>query len=97
MAVSNPCFELWLALHFKDVRAFHDNDQARRLRRDLDGQPGKSIVGAQYMARRMEAARRAAKLATFHRENGADSPHDNPSSGMYRLIEATLPGGRRLL
>ncbi len=27
VAVSNPCFELWLALHFKDVRAFHDNDQ----------------------------------------------------------------------
>lgn len=97
VAVSNPCFEIWLALHFKDVRSFHDNDEARRLRRSVDGQPGKSIVGAQYMGHRKEAARRAAKLAAFHRENGAAIPHDNPSSGMYRLIEATLPSGERLL
>ncbi|WP_033340448.1 RloB family protein [Catenuloplanes japonicus] len=97
VAVSNPCFELWLALHFKDVRAFHDNDQARRLRRGLDGQQGKSITGSQYMPLRKEAARRAAKLAGFHTENSATVPHDNPSSGMYRLIEATLPIGDSLL
>jgi hypothetical protein len=33
LAVSNPCFELWLALHFADQEAWLDNDGARRLRR----------------------------------------------------------------
>lgn len=37
LAVSNPCFELWLILHFKGYGAWLDNDGARRLRRGLDG------------------------------------------------------------
>ncbi|MDQ0365559.1 AAA family ATPase [Catenuloplanes indicus] len=53
-------------------------------------------IGSRYMPQRLDAARRAARLAVSHRENGATTPHDNPSSGMYRLIEATLPSGRQL-
>jgi hypothetical protein len=88
VAVSNPCFELWLILHFQDRSAWLDNVAARRLRRSLDGQLRKSLDGATYMPRRHEAAARASKLEARHEGNGTVFPNDNPSSGMYRLIEA---------
>lgn len=36
LAISNPCFELWLVLHFQDQSAWLDSDGACRLRRELD-------------------------------------------------------------
>ncbi|WP_460792569.1 RloB family protein [Micromonospora sonneratiae] len=86
LAVSNPCFELWLALHFKDHRSFLNNDQARRLRRSHDGQLDKGLAGSVYMARKQEAAQRASALEKLHARNGMDFPNDNPSSGMHLLI-----------
>jgi len=91
LAVTNPCFELWLILHFKDHGAWLDNDGARRLRRQLDGSPDKSLDAAKYMSSVLEAARRAADLETRHQKNGAIFPQDNPSSGMYRLIASIRP------
>ncbi|MFF5177227.1 RloB family protein [Micromonospora sp. NPDC000316] len=91
-AVSNPCFELWLALHFQDHRAWLDNDAARRLRRSHDRQVDKGLKGADYMAHIQLAASRAAALEQWHADNGTRFPHDNPSSGMHRLIiSTTLP------
>jgi|ERR1022692_2479531 hypothetical protein len=49
LAVSNPCFELWLILHFQDQGAWLDNNGARRLRRKLDGSNDKGIDSAKYM------------------------------------------------
>ncbi|GGM17757.1 RloB family protein [Dactylosporangium sucinum] len=91
LAVSNPCFELWLALHFRDHGGFLDNAEARRLRRAHDGQADKGLDGAVYMPRRHDAARRAGALERFHEQNGSRCPDDNPSSGMHRLIAAVLP------
>ena len=91
LAVSNPCFELWLALHFVDHKGFLDNDGARRLRRSHDGQAGKGLSGARYMPLRKVAAQRAAVLERLHSTNGTKFPHDNPSSGMHRLIVAVTP------
>ncbi|WP_218577203.1 RloB family protein [Phytohabitans rumicis] len=88
VAVSNPCFELWLVLHFRDHRAWLDNDAARRLRRSCDGQGDKGVDGATYMASRDVATRRAAALERMHLLNGVRFPHDNPSSGMYHLVTA---------
>ena len=86
VAVSNPCFELWLILHFQDWSAWLDNDAARRLRRQLDGQSKKGLDGKTYMARRRQAADRALELERRHKGNDTTFPKDNPSSGMYRLI-----------
>ena len=88
VAVSNPCFELWLALHFEDHTAWLDTAAATRLRRSHDGSKGKGLDGATYMSRRGDAARRARSLGEAHRRNGTGFPHDNPSSGMYRFLEA---------
>lgn len=93
LAVSNPCFELWLILHFQDQSAWLDNDDARRLRRQLDRSPNKSLDPARYMPSVAEAARRAAELDERHRRNSTVFPEDNPSSGMHRLIASVEPHG----
>jgi hypothetical protein len=80
-----------LILHFKDYGAWLDNDGARRLRRALDGSPGKSLEAAKYMPLVADAARRAADLETRHQKNATVFPHDNPSSGMHRLIASIKP------
>ena len=66
VAVSNPCFELWLALHFEDQNAWLDTAAATRLRRSLDKTEDKGLDGATYMPRRSEAARRARALDERH-------------------------------
>jgi RloB-like protein len=86
LAISNPCFELWLVLHFADHSSWLDNDAARRLRRHHDGQSDKGLDGRRYMALRQSAATRAAQLDRGHARDGSRLPDDNPSSGMHRLI-----------
>lgn len=93
LAISNPCFELWLALHFEDHTAWLDNKAARKLLRDHDGSSGKGLHGAPYMARRADAARRARALTAKHAGDGTEFPNDNPSSGMYLFLEAIESNG----
>jgi hypothetical protein len=93
LAVSNPCFELWLVLHFADCDAWLDNDQARRRRRQHDGKLDKGLDPARYMPNRHVAGARAVRLERRHVKDGTASPHDNPSSGMHRLISSVEPAG----
>ena len=88
VAISNPCFELWLILHFQDHSSWLDNDDARRLRRQLDGSSDKSLDPEKYMPHIREAARRAAALDERHVQNATAFPQDNPSSGMHRLVSS---------
>ena len=88
LAISNPCFELWLALHFADQTAWLDNDDAGKLRRKHDKRSDKGLDGSQYMPRRADAAQRARALTAKHAGDGREFPKDNPSSGMYLLLEA---------
>ncbi|MCY4661410.1 MAG: RloB family protein [Acidobacteria bacterium] len=88
LAISNPCFELWLALHFADRTAWLDTADAVRLRREHDRSSGKGLDGAPYMPRRTEAATRARALAARHERDGTEFPNDNPSSGMFRFLAA---------
>ncbi|RKT51830.1 RloB family protein [Saccharothrix australiensis] len=91
LAVSNPCFELWLALHFEDCTAHLHTAEAERRSRHLEGRTGKRIDAARYMPLRATAARRASALARRHARNRAESPHDNPSSSMYEFLAAVEP------
>lgn len=88
IAVSNPCFELWLVLHFQDQTAWLSTDEAVRLREHYDGTRSKSLDGASYMPLRADATRRARSLDKRHAGNRTPFPKDNPSSGMYRLLDA---------
>lgn len=91
LAISNPCFELWLILHFRDQAAWLDNNEARRLRRQLDGSSDKGLDAAKYMHLIGDAAGRAAELDRRHMQNSTAFPHDNPSSGMHRLLASVEP------
>ena len=91
-AVSNPCFEIWLVLHFDKCRAWLTTDAARRLRRDHDGSTGKEVAGELYMPLRKTAALHARDLSNNHADNGTSFPNDNPSSGVFRLLEAIEHG-----
>ena len=92
LAISNPCFELWLILHFESCGSWLDNDGARRLRRQHDGALGKNLDPAKYMPLIQKAINNASALAKRHSRDGTAFPHDNPSSGMYLLIESTGAG-----
>lgn len=90
LAVSNPCFELWLVLHFEDHRGWLNNDEVRRLRRSHDGQRAKGVVGERYMPLRHAAASRASSLDDMHSKNGTVFPQNNPSSGVHLLFESLV-------
>lgn len=91
LAISNPCFEVWLILHLQDQGAWLDSDDARRLRRRLDGSSDKGLDAARYMPLSNSASRRATELDERHRQNGTVFPDDNPGSGMHRLLRAVEP------
>jgi hypothetical protein len=94
IAVSNPCFEIWLILHFRDHGGWLDNDEACRIRRQLDGSRDKGLDTQKYMPLIRDAARRAEKLDESHHRDGTRFPSDNPSSGMYRLLATVEPSRR---
>jgi hypothetical protein len=91
VAISNPCFELWLILHFEDQTGFLDTAAAESRSRRLDGRGGKHIDPTVYLPRRSEAARRSVALASRHAGNGTSFPKDNPSSTMHDLLAAIEP------
>ncbi|WP_268248030.1 RloB family protein [Actinoplanes lobatus] len=92
-AVSNPCFELWLMLHHADHTQFLDTARAESESRRLDGRKGKSIDAAAYMPLRKAAAERAARLEKRHLRDRTTFPGDNPSSGMFRFLDAVEGDG----
>ena len=87
-AISNPCFELWLLLHYQDCGKFLHTRHAETLSMRADGRSGKSVDPDLYLQNRAVAAQRAEALDRRHAQNGCALPHDNPSSGMYRLLRA---------
>ncbi len=83
LAISNPCFELWLLLHFRDCPGMQHRDTMRRL---LSGHvPGydKRVEFAAYAQGYPQAAKRAEQMDKKADEEG-DSGR-NPTTAVYRL------------
>ena len=94
VAVSNPCFELWLVLHVEVQTANVDRHTIQRRARDLDLLAGKSISDSAWprLAKGYEdAKRRAHALDTMHHGDGRTAG-SNPSSGVWRLIDSIRGG-----
>ncbi len=81
---SVPCFELWLLLHFEDVRApLHRDDALRRLRVHLPGYAkGQGGQWAATQARLDVASLRAEKLAAV----ASAFDGEQPFTGMHTLV-----------
>lgn len=85
LAISNPCFELWLLLHFDDQTAHLTPKQARdRLRGHLPGY-AKHLRFSDVADGCTDAVRRAKALDKRWEELGETG--GNPSTGMHLLAE----------
>jgi hypothetical protein len=89
LAVSNPCFELWLLLHHADCRAFcQDYDEVkRRLLKHLPAYEKTRLDFADFAAGVGDAVKRARDLDP----TGADHRR-NPSTNVWQLVERILEG-----
>ena len=85
LAVSNPCFELWLLLHFQDQTAHIERRAVQRLCREHMPGYRKAPPSDALIPRLNEATERAIQLENW--QASRDNAAGNPSTGVYRLIQ----------
>lgn len=90
VAVSSPCFELFLLLHREEAHAPMSRQIAQKKCADLRLTSEKNICDASALLDLYPAARaRAIELDARHAAEEKKRPEDkNPSSGLYKLIDA---------
>ncbi|MFF6993736.1 RloB family protein [Streptomyces sp. NPDC008313] len=94
VALSNPCFELWLLLHHREHTASVAGYQQAK-RHLVTHHPAYSKVAREFDFGRYregwrDAVERARKLA-----RQGEEAKTNPSSGMWRLVEVIVPANVR--
>lgn len=90
VAVSNPCFEVWLLMHFKDQTSWLNRYSAQREYRAISGATDKSLTSVltSLLAQRFPMAKqRALRLTALHLGNG-NPAIENPSSGVWELVDS---------
>src|SRR5262249_33463734 len=90
-AVSNPCFELWIILHFRDQRAYVDRAQLQHECRQYLPGYDKDVPTAKLIAHDDDAVRRAKDLDAW--QSSRNCAGANPSTGVYRLTERIKAAG----
>jgi hypothetical protein len=91
IAISNPCFEIWLCWHRENQTAWISSDAIQRRCKELGLTDGKQIHDAKSLIRDCYGVARSFAINSdqAHDRNGTGKPEDrNPSSGVYKLIEA---------
>jgi RloB-like protein len=85
LAISNPCFELWLLLHFRDSPGMRHRRELREM--FVNYMPGydKGVDYAKYSDGYLQAVKRATRLATTAANVGESGR--NPSTDVYKLTE----------
>ncbi|MFD9894369.1 RloB family protein [Amycolatopsis sp. NPDC059027] len=85
LAISNPCFEYWLLLHFQDCSApltcYAEVD--KRLRKHVLGYDKTALKFTDYADGVADAVERGKSRGATH---GEEHNH-NPSSGVWALVE----------
>ncbi|MDB5034783.1 MAG: hypothetical protein JWQ98_2024 [Chlorobi bacterium] len=85
LAISNPCFELWVYLHFADHRAYIDRGVVQsHCKTHLPGYV-KLIPLDQIQPNYELAVTRASELDKMHERHSTIG--GNPSTGVYKLTE----------
>lgn len=89
VAVSNPCFELWLLLHFESCAAHLPRYASvlSRLEKHVGGY-NKAVEFVRYQDRVDDAIERARGL-----DPSGEAYGSNPSTGMWRLVERIVREG----
>jgi hypothetical protein len=91
-AISNPCFELWLLLHFQDQRAHIERDHVQTACRGHMPRYLEEVPFELVFPHHQEAVDRAVALDTWQQEQ--ERPGGNPSTGVHRLTERIMELGR---
>jgi hypothetical protein len=92
IAVSNPCFELWALLHFRDQRAHIERERLHHeCKRYMPGYE-KQLPSLQLHPLYEDALQRARVLDQWQASRGCAGA--NPSTGVYRLMEQIRTQGR---
>lgn len=86
LAISNPCFEIWLILHHKSFAKYVSTDEAISIRKSLDQSEAKHLDTEVYRPLIPDAIQRAQQLQNKHKQDGTEFPEDNPSSSFDALI-----------
>jgi len=95
LAISNPCIELWLLLHFIDLRRYTDRSVLQSTLGnhlpEFDKRIGQKLF-ATLKGGRADASRRAADIDAWHGTRGTRG--DNPSTQFYELVRSLEMAGR---
>lgn len=90
VAYSNPCFELWLILHFGDFDKAVDHhkvqDELKALCSDYSTRGGKTAKCEKFIAKHLEAEKRAANMVKRRSDEGAEL--SAPWTTVFRFTEA---------
>lgn len=85
VALSNPCFELWVLLHFRDQNAYIERSKVQQAcRKELPGYE-KRLPCDELFPRYSAALKRARQLDKWQRSR--NKAGENPSTGVFRLVE----------
>lgn len=95
VAFSNPCFELWLVLHRQRQNAYIDCKAASKL-----AQKHQLVVNKAIDSRAIPnlihlykyAKRHAIWLDQMHQRNLTKVPDNNPSTGVWKLVDSIKQG-----
>ena len=88
LTISNPCFELWIYLHFSDQSAhIHRHEVQSRCRKHLN-KFQKKVSYDELGSHRQTAVDRARMLDQWQEDRGKTG--GNPSTGVWKLVDAIL-------
>jgi hypothetical protein len=92
VAWSNPCFEVWLLLHFQATSPAFEGAKAARveLRRHIPNFEKRSFVTAELLQLAETATQRAKLIKDRHARNGVVPPDDNPNTTVGALVNELL-------
>lgn len=93
LAISNPCFELWLLLHFREQHAHVERKPITKLLRNHIPDYRKRVPFETLRDGYSEAVLRAQQLDKHHIDVGNEG--DNPSTNVYLLTERIREFGRK--
>ena len=85
LAISNPCFELWLLLHHRESPGANRRDDIKAMLKLAISNYDKSVDYRDYEDGYLRAVSQATRLDELAEQIG--DPGKNPTTGVYRLTE----------
>jgi hypothetical protein len=89
LAISNPCFELWIVLHFEDQRKAIDRAKLQRVCQKYIPGYQKDVPFEKLKPHYEAAVQRALDLESWQKTRGC-SDETNPWTGVHHLTEMLI-------